>query len=54
MAANPMAGRNGPKAPSGNAPPLSTLIGRSIFVVLTNLVALNGVVRLGWNAVPWS
>jgi len=28
------------------------LIGRFIFVVLTNLVALNGVVRLGWNAVP--
>jgi len=52
MGDNPMAGRNGPKAPSGNAPPLSTLIGRSVFVVLTNLVTLNGVVRLGWNAVP--
>ncbi len=52
MAGNPMAGRNGPKASSGNAPPLSTLIGRSILVVLTNLVSLNGVVRLGWNAHP--
>jgi hypothetical protein len=52
MADNPMAGRNGPKASSGKAPPLSTLIGRSVFVVLTNLVTLNGVVRLGWNAVP--
>ncbi|HSO72681.1 MAG TPA: DUF6498-containing protein, partial [Thermodesulfobacteriota bacterium] len=52
IAANPLAGRNGPKAPGGSAPHLSTLIGRSIFVVLTNLVALNGVVRLGWNAVP--
>ena len=52
MAGNPIAGRNGTKASRGNAPPLSTLIGRSIFVVLTNLVSLNGVVRLGWNAVP--
>jgi hypothetical protein len=52
MADSPKAGRNGPKAPSGNAPPLSTLIGRTVFVVLTNLVSLNGVVRLGWNAVP--
>ena len=49
---NPMADRNRPKPPGGNAPPLSTLIGRSVFVVLTNLVSLNGVVRLGWNAVP--
>ena len=52
MADNPMAGRNGPKAPSGGNPPLFTLIGRTVFVVLTNLVFLNGVARLGWNAVP--
>ena len=52
MGDNPMAGRNRPKAPSGNDPPLSTLIARSVFVVLTNLITLNGVARLGWNAVP--
>lgn len=52
MADDPIAGRNGPKAPNGNTPPLSTLIGRTVFVVLTNLVSLNGVVRLGWNAHP--
>ena len=52
MGDNPMAGCNEPKAPSGNAPPLSTLIVRSFFVVLTNLVVLDGVVRLGWNAAP--
>jgi hypothetical protein len=45
MADNPFTDRNRPKPPGGNAPPLSTLIGRSIFVVLTNLVSLgsNGV-----------
>jgi hypothetical protein len=52
VADNPMVGCIGPKAPSGNAPLLSTLIGRSVLVVLTNLVSLNGVARLGWNAVP--
>ncbi len=52
MADNPITDRIRPKPPGGNAPPLSTLIGRSVFVVLTNLVSLNGVVRLGWNAVP--
>lgn len=51
MADKPMVGRKGPQAPSGNAPPLSTLIARTVLVVLTNLVPLNGVVRLGWNAV---
>lgn len=52
MADNPMAGRRGPKAPGGDAPPLSTMIGRSVFLVLTNLIFLNGVARHGWNAVP--
>jgi hypothetical protein len=51
MADEPMVGLKGPQAPSGNAPPLSTLIVRTVLVVLTNLVPLNGVVRLGWNAV---
>jgi hypothetical protein len=49
---NTMVGRTVPKNPCGGAPPLSTLIGRSVSVVLTNLVFLNGVARLGWNAVP--
>ena len=33
-----------PKTPAGSPPNLSTLIVRSVFVVLTNLVTLNGVV----------
>ena len=49
---NPGLARNGPKGPKGNPPPRSSLILRSFFVVLTNLVVLDGVIRLGWNAVP--
>jgi hypothetical protein len=52
MADNLMAGRNGRKAPDRGTPSLYTLIGRTVSVVLTNLVTLNGVTRLGWNAVP--
>ncbi|MBI5582723.1 MAG: hypothetical protein HY892_02770 [Deltaproteobacteria bacterium] len=44
--------RNGLQAPKGNVPPRSSLIIRSVFVVLTNMVVLDGVIRLGWNAVP--
>jgi hypothetical protein len=51
-AENPGFARNGPKGPKGNYPPRSSLIIRSFFVVMTNLVVLDGVIRLGWNAVP--
>lgn len=36
----------------GSAPPLFTLILQTLFIVLTNLITIYGVVRLGWNAVP--
>ena len=49
---NPGFARKGPEAAKGNAPPRSSLIIRSVFVVLTNLIVLDGVIRLGWNAVP--
>lgn len=52
MADNLIAGRNGTKAPDRGVPSLYTLIGRTASIVLTNLVTLNGVTRLGWNAVP--
>jgi hypothetical protein len=52
MADNLIAGRTGPKAPGRGAPSLYTLIGRTFSIALTNLVTLNGVTRLGWNAVP--
>jgi hypothetical protein len=52
MADNIITGRNGTKAPDRGAPSLYTLIGRTVFIVLTNLVTLNGVTRFGWNAVP--
>ena len=48
----PKADNRGPMAPNQDAPPLYTLVGRTFFVVMSNLVTLNGVVRLGWNAVP--
>ncbi len=52
MADNLMAGRNGSKALGLGVPSLYRLIGRTVPIVLTNLVTLNGVIRLGWNAVP--
>ncbi len=52
MADKLMTGRNGSKAPGLGVPSLYTLIGRTVSIVLTNLVTLNGVTRLGWNAVP--
>jgi hypothetical protein len=45
-----MAIRTRLKAPNGDIPPLSNLIGRSVSVALTNAVPLYGVLRLGWNA----
>lgn len=48
----PKADNRGAMAPNQDAPPLYTLVGRTFFVVVSNLVTLNGVVRLGWNAVP--
>ena len=47
-----MASRTGTKAPGRDVPSLYTVIGRTVSIVLTNLVTLNGVTRLGWNAVP--
>lgn len=38
--------------PTGSAQPLYTLFLRTLAIVLTNLISMNGVVRLGWNAVP--
>ncbi len=52
MADKPTAGHSGRKDLSRRVPPLYTLISRTVFVVLTNMVTLNGVARLGWNAVP--
>ncbi len=52
MADNPMSGHTGPKDSHRDAPSLFTSISRSISIILTNLVTLNGVTRLGWNAVP--
>jgi hypothetical protein len=41
------AGSKGPALPNQNAPPLCTLVGRTAFVVLSNLVTLSWVIRLG-------
>jgi hypothetical protein len=38
-----------PHPPSPDIPPLSTLIGRTLTVILTNMIPLYGVIRLGWN-----
>ena len=38
-----------PNLPSVDTTPLSTLIGRTVTIILTNAIPLFGVIRLGWN-----
>ena len=38
-----------PNIPHMDVPPLPTLIGRTVTVILTNAIPLYGVIRLGWN-----
>jgi hypothetical protein len=52
MIRDPKTAAGGLKDLTRNAPAPSILIVRTLFIILTNLVTLNGVVRLGWNAVP--
>jgi hypothetical protein len=52
MADTPMTYTAKSRAPRSTGPPLFTLILRTLSVILTNLITLNGVARLGWNAVP--